>query len=141
MLSMQFFPKPRETESKTTSTQTITETVETNLAPSMSVTVAPVELAKVERTLDATGSVVAFDLLPVLPQANGLQIQQVLVDEGDRVTIGQVMAVLDDSVLKSQINQAKSQVQSARSEVEQRKAAYTKTKAGVEQAIAAPATS
>ncbi|MGB3508603.1 MAG: efflux RND transporter periplasmic adaptor subunit [Microcoleaceae cyanobacterium] len=137
VLSMQFFSQPKETESNSNSTQTITNTVETNSAPSMSVTVAPVELATVERTLNATGSVVAFDLLPVLPQANGLQIQQVLVEEGDRVTLGQVMAVLDDSVLKSQINQAKSQVQSAQSEVDQRRAAYSKTKAGVEQALAA----
>ncbi len=138
VISMQLVSKPKQnTEANTTSTQTITSAVETNLAPTMSVTVANVELATVERTLDATGSVVAFDLLPVLPQANGLQIQQVLVDEGEKVTQGQVMAILDDSVLKSQINQAKSQVASARSQVEQRRAAHSKTKVGVEQAIAA----
>ncbi len=138
VVSMQLVFRPgKNTETNTTSTQTITDAVETNLTPTMSVTVANVELATVESTLDATGSVVAFDLLPVLPQANGLQIQQVLVEEGERVTVSQVMAILDDSVLKSQINQAKSKVESASSEVQQRKAAYTKTKVGVEQAIAA----
>ncbi|WP_246844181.1 efflux RND transporter periplasmic adaptor subunit [Hydrocoleum sp. CS-953] len=138
VISMQLLSKPKQnTESNTNSTQTTTAPVETNLTPTMSVTVADVELATVERTLDATGSVVAFDLLPVLPQANGLQIQQVLVDEGEKVTQGQVMAILDDSVLKSQINQAKSQVASAKSEVEQRRAAHSKTKVGVEQATAA----
>ncbi|MGK7921835.1 MAG: efflux RND transporter periplasmic adaptor subunit, partial [Trichodesmium sp.] len=135
---MQLLSKPKQNiEGNTNSTQTTTAPVETNVSPSMSVTVANVELATVERTLDATGNVVAFDLLPVLPQANGLQIQQVLVDEGEKVTSGQVMAILDDSVLKSQINQAKSQVASARSQVEQRRAAHSKTKVGVEQAIAA----
>ncbi|MGD1805519.1 efflux RND transporter periplasmic adaptor subunit [Dapis sp. BLCC M126] len=138
VVSMQLLSKPKQnTEANSTSTQTTTAPVETNLTPTISVTVANVELATVERTLDATGNVVAFDLLPVLPQANGLQIKQVLVDEGEKVTQGQVMAILDDSVLKSQINQAKSQVASARSEVEQRRAAHSKTKVGVEQATAA----
>ncbi|MEM1171104.1 MAG: efflux RND transporter periplasmic adaptor subunit [Cyanobacteria bacterium P01_H01_bin.35] len=138
VVSIQLLSQPKQnTEGNTNSTQTTTDPVETNLTPTMSVTVAKVELATVERTLDATGSVVAFDLLPVLPQANGLQIQQVLVDEGEKVTQGQVMAILDDSVLKSQITQAKSQVASARSGVEQRRAAHSKTKVGVEQATAA----
>ena len=136
-MSTQVPRQGQSTEANTTSTQTITDAVETNLTPTMSVTVAAVELATVERTLDATGSVVAFDLLPVLPQVNGLQIQQVLVEEGEKVTQGQVMAILDDSVLKSQISQAESQVASARSQVEQRRAAHIKTKVGVEQAIAA----
>ena len=136
-MSTQVPRQGQSTEANTTSTQTITDAVETNLTPTMSVTVAAVELATVERTLDATGSVVAFDLLPVLPQVNGLQIQQVLVEEGEKVTQGQVMAILDDSVLKSQISQAESQVASARSQVEQRRAAHSKTKVGVEQAIAA----
>ncbi|NEQ35905.1 MAG: efflux RND transporter periplasmic adaptor subunit [Okeania sp. SIO3I5] len=138
MVSMQLVSQSeKKTEANTNSTQTITNPVETNVSPALSVTVANVELATVERTLDATGSVVAFDLLPVLPQANGLQIQQVLVDEGEKVTQGQVMAILDDSVLKSQINQAKSQVASARSQVEQRRAAHSKTEVEVKQAIAA----
>ena len=137
LVSMQVSRQKQKTEANTTSTQAIKGAIETNLAPTMSVTVARVELARVERTLNATGSVVAFDLLPVLPQVSGLQIQQVLVEEGETVTQGQVMAILDDSILKSKINQAKSQVASARSQVEQRRAVHSKTKVGVEQAIAA----
>ncbi|MDE5071315.1 MAG: efflux RND transporter periplasmic adaptor subunit [Trichodesmium sp. St5_bin8] len=137
LVSMQVSRQKQKTEANTTSTQAIKGAIETNFAPTISVTVARVELARVERTLNATGSVVAFDLLPVLPQVSGLQIQQVLVEEGETVTQGQVMAILDDSILKSKINQAKSQVASARSQVEQRRAVHSKTKVGVEQAIAA----
>ena len=138
LVSMQLVSGQKDNSgSETIQENSPTEAVENNLAPTMSVTVAAVELATVERTFDATGDVVAFDLLPVLPQANGLQIQQVLVEEGDKVNLGQVMAILDDSVLKSQINQAKSQVESADSQVKQRKAAHSKAKVGVEQAIAA----
>jgi HlyD family secretion protein len=89
---------------------------------SQTVTVATVESAEVAQTLEATGTVVAYDLLPVLPQANGLQIKQVLVAEGDAVEKGQTMAVLDDSVLRSQIAEAVAKVQSANSTVEQAQA-------------------
>ena|GEM_PF-198682 len=110
---------------------------------SQTVTVAAVESAQVAQTLEATGTVVAYDLLPVLPQANGLQIKQVLVAEGDAVEKGQVMAVLDDSVLRSQIAEAVAKVQSADSTVEQAEAqvqqaqsAQQEAQAGVAQAQA-----
>ena len=112
-------------------------------AAAQTVTVAPVESAAVGETLEATGTVVAYDLLPVLPQANGLQIKQVLVKEGDAVEKGQTMAVLDDSVLRSQIAEALAGVQSANSTVEQAQAqvqqaesAQQEAQAGVAQAQA-----
>jgi HlyD family secretion protein len=89
---------------------------------SQTVTVVAVESAQVAQTLEATGTVAAYDLLPVMPQANGLQIKQVLVAEGDAVEKGQVMAVLDDLVLRSQIAEAVAKVQSANSMVEQAEA-------------------
>ncbi|XZN98821.1 MAG: efflux RND transporter periplasmic adaptor subunit [Microcoleus sp.] len=100
------------------------------------VTVAPVESAQVTQTLEATGTVAPYDLLPVLPQANGLQIKQVLVAEGDRVEKGQVMAVLDDSVLRSQISEAVAKVQSATSTVEQAQAQVQQAQSTQEEAEA-----
>ncbi|MEG4943539.1 efflux RND transporter periplasmic adaptor subunit [Microcoleus sp. F4-D5] len=115
----------------------------TQQAIAPTVTVAPVESAQVGETLEATGTVAAYDLLPVLPQANGLQIKQVLVNEGDAVEKGQTMAVLDDSVLRSQIAEALAGVQSANSTVEQAQAqvqqaesAQQEARAGVAQAQA-----
>jgi HlyD family secretion protein len=115
----------------------------TQQATAQTVTVAPVESAEVAQTLEATGTVAVYDLLPVLPQANGLQIKQVLVKEGDAVEKGQVMAVLDDSVLRSQIAAAVAKVQSANSTVEQAEAqvlqaqsTQKEAEAGVQQAVA-----
>ncbi|MEG4288176.1 efflux RND transporter periplasmic adaptor subunit [Microcoleus sp. C2C3] len=112
-------------------------------ATAQTVTVAPVESAQVGESLEATGTVAAYDLLPVLPQANGLQIKQVLVNEGDAVEKGQTMAVLDDSVLREQIAEALAGVQSANSTVEQAEAqvqqaqsAQQEAQAGVAQAQA-----
>lgn len=82
---------------------------------SQTVTVAAVKSDRIARKVEATGTVQALDLLPILPQAPGLQIQQVLVDEGDYVTAGQVMAILDDSMVRSQVLDAQAQVESMRS--------------------------
>jgi len=106
------------------------------LPPQMSVTVAPVETTTVARTLEATGTVAASDLLPVLPQATGLQIKQVLAEEGNIVRAGQVMAILDNSVLQTQLSQAQAQLEAAKSNVQQKQAALGQAKAAVNQSKA-----
>lgn len=82
-------------------------------ASAQSVTVATVEFSLVNRTLEATGSVAAFEMIPVSSQATGLQIKQILVDRNDVVKVGQVMARLDDAILQAQLTQAKASVAQA----------------------------
>lgn len=108
----------------------------TEQVAAQAVTVATVESAQVSRTLSTTGTVAAYDLLPITPRASGLQIRQVLVDEGDTVTAGQVMAVLDDSVVRSQIAEAEASLESARAVVQQRQAAYAQAEATLKEAEA-----
>ena len=108
-------------------------------APTLTVTTGEVRSAAIARTLEATGTVAAYDLLPVLPQTTGLRIEQVLVDEGDYVEAGQVMAVLDDSLQRTQIYDAQAQVESARSVRRERAAAISQAEAGVSQARAGAA--
>jgi HlyD family secretion protein len=86
-------------------------------APASSVTVAEVKLASVSRTLDATGTITAFEMLPVMAEANGLQITQVLVDEGDFVQAGQTLVRLDNSILRAQLAQAQASVAQAEARV------------------------
>lgn len=86
-------------------------------APAQSVTVAEVKLVPVSRTLDATGTVTAFEMLPVMSQATGLQIKNVLVEEGDFVKAGQTLVRLDDSVLQAQLAQARASVAQAEARV------------------------
>ncbi|MFN6566045.1 efflux RND transporter periplasmic adaptor subunit [Dendronalium sp. ChiSLP03b] len=87
--------------------------------PAMTVTIASVEKTRVTRTLNTTGTVAARDLIPVLPQANGLQIKIIPEDikEGTFVKKGQVLAILDDSILQAQISQAKADVESKQADV------------------------
>lgn len=105
-------------------------------ATRQTVTVAPVEAKKISRILAATGTVAAREMLPVLPQINGLRIEQVLVDEGDKVEAGQVMAILDNAVLQTQIEQAKAQVEASRSSVKHQTAALAQAQGNLKQARA-----
>lgn len=102
--------------------------------PAQTVTVASVDSRQVSRTLEATGTVTAYDLLPILPRATGLQIQQVLVDEGDSVAAGQVMAVLDRSVLESQLIEARAELEAERARVQQQEASLAQAEARLAEA-------
>ena len=68
----------------------------------LAVTTAKVQLTPVNQTLKATGTVTAVEMIPILSQSTGLQIEQVLVDEGDYVKVGQLLARLDDSIPQAQ---------------------------------------
>ena len=99
-----------------------------------SVSIVEVQQQPVQRSLAVTGTVVAHDMLPILPKVSGLQIEQVLVDEGTMVTAGQVIAVLDSAVLKAQLQQAEAQLQSAKAVVRQRQAALAQAQANLKEA-------
>ena len=101
------------------------------VAPTMTVTLALAETTRVARTLSTTGTVAARDLTPVLPQTNGLQIKKILVNVGDVVKAGQVMAVLDDSLLQDQIRQAKADVEAKQADVASKQADLASKQAGV----------
>jgi HlyD family secretion protein len=113
---------------KLTSTNKATPKAQT-AAPSQTVTVATAQTGRITRTITATGSVAARDLIPVLAQANGLQIKQILVGEGQEVRAAQVMAVLDDSVVRSQIDGARADVVSKQAIVQQKQATFQQSRA------------
>ena len=106
----------------------------TTVAASATVTTVRSQSTSIRQTIETNGTVEAFDLLSVSPRASGLQIQSVNVREGDRVTAGQVLAVLDDSVLRSQIEQARAQVSAANATVEQRRAEAAQAQASLAEA-------
>ena len=108
--------------------------VQSAAASSQSVTVVPAALTQVTQAVSVTGSVAALDLLPISAQVTGLQIQQILVEEGQTVEAGQVLAVLDNSVLKSQLNQAKADAASTQAIVQQKRAALAQEQATLAQA-------
>ncbi|TVQ13437.1 MAG: efflux RND transporter periplasmic adaptor subunit [Leptolyngbya sp. DLM2.Bin27] len=100
------------------------------------VTVAPATPATVADTLAINGSVQAIDLLTIAPQASGLQIRQILVREGDAVSAGQAIAILDDATLQADLRQAQAQLSVSQAQVTQRRAAQAQAQASLAEAQA-----
>ncbi|MFV3129490.1 efflux RND transporter periplasmic adaptor subunit [Niveispirillum sp. KHB5.9] len=69
----------------------------------LSVTTVTAAAGDVPRQLLVTGSLAAWDELPIGTQTSGLAITEVLVDEGDKVKAGQLLARFDDKVLRADL--------------------------------------
>lgn len=69
----------------------------------MTVTTVKATSGDVPRQLLVTGSLAAWDELPIGTQTSGLAITEVLVDEGDKVKAGQLLARFDDKVLRADL--------------------------------------
>jgi HlyD family secretion protein len=76
-----------------------------SIAPSISVLVA--EKGKIAETLNVTGSFAAGELVLVTPQVEGLSVTDILAEEGDTVTKGQVLARLSSLEVDIQVAQSK----------------------------------
>ncbi len=74
------------------------------------VTVTKVEISPLKHTLEATGTIVPFESIPIFSEKTGLQILEIFADEGEWVNPGQTLASLDNSVEQAQLQQAKATV-------------------------------
>ena len=68
------------------------------------------EIKRTPRHLSVNGSVSAWDPLAIGAEVQGLRIDQVRVEEGDQVRQGQVLATLNSSVLRAQLEQQKARL-------------------------------
>lgn len=64
-------------------------------------------------TLSADGTINAKDTANVSARVSGVAIEQILVEEGDRVKAGQVLAVFDTDAMQQQVLQAEADVAEA----------------------------
>jgi RND family efflux transporter MFP subunit len=83
----------------------------------MTITTATAKARPVAREVTVMGTVVAWEEMPVGAEVGGLAITQVLVDEGDEVKRGQVLARLNDSVLRAQLAQQEAGIVSAKAQL------------------------
>ncbi|MEO0539668.1 MAG: efflux RND transporter periplasmic adaptor subunit [Cyanobacteria bacterium P01_A01_bin.105] len=107
---------------------------ETTAKAAASVTTQRVQRAAINRDVDAQGTVQAFDLLQVKPQISGLQVLELRVREGDQVSRGQPIAVLDDTVLRTQIQAAQANLSQAQAQVAQQQALLAQSQAQLAEA-------
>ena len=88
-------------------------------APAQTVTVAEVATSDIDSTLNLSGTVAAFERTPVMSQAAGLQITDVLVERGDYVDRGQILARLNNKVLAAEKVQAQGAVNQSRARLDE----------------------
>ncbi len=82
-------------------------------ASSQTVSVAVATLQDLPRTVTASGSVSAWEEVPVGAETGGLTATGVFVDEGTWVRQGQPLVQLNDALLKAQLRQQQAAVQTA----------------------------
>jgi HlyD family secretion protein len=70
-----------------------------------SVTVVTVQPREIQGGLVASGVLIPREDTAIFPQINGYRVVQVLADEGATVKAGQPLAVMDDTLLRSQVLQ------------------------------------
>ena len=120
MVGINLFGQNQAPESVSTTTPVISSTTRSNVSQTITTTTA--QIMDVESKLAATGTILPYELIPVMSKANNLQIIEVLVDEGDVVAQGQILIRLDDSLLKAELKQAQAVVQQAQARLAELKA-------------------
>ncbi|WP_428981287.1 efflux RND transporter periplasmic adaptor subunit [Methylopila turkensis] len=106
-------------------------------AKPISVTVAIAARREIAQIETVTGTLVARDDVLVSPQIDGLRLDEYLVDVGDQVAQGQVLARLDRDMLETQALQNASAIAKAEAAIAQVEAAIAEAEASQVEAIAA----
>lgn len=122
----------------------------THETSSQTVTVATATTQALSRIVTASGTVSAWEEVPVGAETGGLTATAVLTDEGRYVQQGQVLVQLNDTLLRAQLRQQSAAVASAEATVAQADAALARaqelrergflSQAGLDNAIAQQAT-
>ena len=95
------------------------ELVGKSAAPAQTVTLAEATTTDIDSTVNVSGTVDAFERTPVMSQAAGLLITDVLVERGDYVEQGQILARLNGKVLRAEKVQAEGAVNQSRARLEE----------------------
>jgi RND family efflux transporter MFP subunit len=95
--------------------------------PALTVSAEVVQTLDLNRQVEASGTVAAWRDVPVGAEAGGLTAVEVNVDEGSRVTAGQVLVRLDDRLLQAQVRQQRAAVASAKATLAKNEAALKRS--------------
>ncbi len=85
------------------------------------------EIGNITNTVTATGTIEAITTVEVGTQVSGI-LQHVYVDFNDNVKQGQLLAKLDETSLKAQLEQSQSQVDQAQAQLTFQEATYNRLK-------------
>ncbi|WP_299907179.1 efflux RND transporter periplasmic adaptor subunit [uncultured Paracoccus sp.] len=109
----------------------------TTTEPSIpSVTVATAAMTEMQARVLLSGTLVARQEALIFPQVSGFEITELLVEAGDTVETGQVLARLSRDTLAAQLAQAEAEYQRAEASVSQAQSAIASAEASRVQAVA-----
>ena len=94
-----------------------------------SITVAKVERRDITASVLVSGNVVARDEVLVVPEVDGLAVQEILAEEGDMVKAGQVLARLNRAALDVALAQNTAALQRVTATIAQARAQITDAEA------------
>ena len=86
---------------------------------SLTITAAAARVGTLDRTVEASGTVTAWQDVAVGAETGGLTVVRLLVDEGDYVRQGQLLLQMNDSLLVAQLRQRQASLASARASLAQ----------------------
>jgi multidrug efflux pump subunit AcrA (membrane-fusion protein) len=89
----------------------------------LTVTVTQPRQTKSAEVLDTAGGLFAWQEVAIGTEVSGYRVSEVLVDVGETVKKGQVLARLDETLLRESFNQAQAAVNVAKATMEQTEAA------------------
>lgn len=99
---------------------------------------AKVEQGEISNTVTATGTIEAIKTVNVGTQVSGI-IQSIYVDFNNKVKKGQILARLDETSLKAQLDQSQASLDQAQAQLDFQKATYERLKALFEKNLIAKA--
>jgi macrolide-specific efflux system membrane fusion protein len=105
--------------------------------------IATVEIGNIENTITAAGSLQPFEFVDVGAQVNGI-LQALLVDVGDVVEEGQLLAEIDARIQEARVEASQASIEALEAQIEARRASLDLAKANTERQerlMAADATS
>lgn len=99
-----------------------------------SITVARVERAEITASIMVSGNIVAREEVLVVPEVDGLAILQILAEEGDMVSAGQVLVRLNRAALDVQLAQNSASLERVAAAIAQSRAQIVEAEANKVQA-------
>ncbi|MBW1900541.1 MAG: efflux RND transporter periplasmic adaptor subunit [Deltaproteobacteria bacterium] len=87
-------------------------------AQKIPVQVCTVEAGDLDRFLEVTGDLRPLQAVEVYPKVGGKVIKSILVEKGDRVKKGQLVACLEKDRIQAQVNRARAEVKVTRANLE-----------------------
>ena len=95
---------------------------------SLTITVAAARVGTLDRSVEASGTIVAWQDVSVGAETGGLTVVRLLVDEGDYVQKGQLLLQMNDTLLVAQRRQREASVAAARASLAQSNAALARSR-------------